>query len=131
MRYLPYILKHLRRHWVRSLLTVLAMTFCIFVFCVLQTFLAAVNQNLKAGNSSRLVTRHAVSLVFNLPQAYRDRIAGVPGVTNVAMENWFGGARKAGDFKDFFPNLAVEAEPFLKMYPEYILTEEEKRAWLD
>ena len=131
MRYLPYILKHLRRHWVRSLLTVLAMTFCIFVFCVLQTFLAAVNQNLRAGNSSRLVTRHALSLVFNLPIAYRDRIAGVPGVTDIAMENWFGGARKAGDFKDFFPNLAVEAEPFLKMYPEYILTEEEKRAWLD
>jgi putative ABC transport system permease protein len=131
MRYLPYILKHLRRLWLRSLLTVLAMTFCIFVFCVLQTFLAAVNQNLRAGNSSRLVTRHAVSLVFNLPIAYRDRIAGVPDVTNIAMENWFGGARKAGDFKDFFPNLAVEAEPFLKMYPEYILTEEEKRAWLD
>jgi putative ABC transport system permease protein len=131
MRYLPYILKHLRRHWLRSLLTVLAMTFCIFVFCVLQTFLAALNQNLKAGNASRLVTRHAVSLVFNLPQAYRDRIAGIAGVQNVAMENWFGGARKAGDFKDFFPNLAVEAEPFLQMYPEYILGDEEKRAWLD
>jgi putative ABC transport system permease protein len=131
MRYLPYILKHLRRHWLRSLLTVLAMTFCIFVFCVLQTFLAAVNQNLRAGNSSRLVTRHAVSLVFNLPQAYRDRIASVPGVRNIAMENWFGGARKAGDFKDFFPNLAVEAEPFLQMYPEYILSDEAKHAWLD
>jgi putative ABC transport system permease protein len=131
MRYLPYILKHLRRHWLRSLLTVLAMTFCIFVFCVLQTFLAAVNQNLHTGNGNRLVTRHAVSLVFNLPMAYRERIASVAGVQNIAMENWFGGARKAGDFKDFFPNLAVEAEPFLQMYPEYVLSEEQKRAWLD
>jgi putative ABC transport system permease protein len=131
MRYLPYILKHLRRHWLRSLLTVLAMTFCIFVFCVLQTFLAALDRNLNTGNGSRLVTRHAVSLVFGLPMAYRERIASVPGVANIAMENWFGGQRKAGEWKDFFPNLAVEAEPFLQMYPEYVLSDAEKRAWLD
>jgi len=131
MRYLPYILKHLRRHWLRSLLTVLAMTFCIFVFCVLQTFLAAVQQNLEAGDSRRLVTRNAVSLVFNLPITYKERIAGVEGVERVAAQNWFGGARKAGDFKDFFPNLAVEAEPYLEMSPEYILTEDQKRAWLE
>jgi putative ABC transport system permease protein len=131
MRYLPYILKHLRRHWLRSLLTVLAMTFCIFVFCVLQSVLVAVKRGLDASNASRLVTRNAVSLVFNLPQAYKERIAAVEGVKLVAMENWFGGLRKAGEFKDFFPNLAVEAEPFLAMSPEYVLTEEQKRAWLD
>lgn len=131
MRYLPYILKHLKRHWVRSLLTVLAMTFCIFVFCVLQSFLAALQRGLDSTNANRLVTRNAVSLVFNLPVTYKERIAGVPGVERVSAQNWFGGARKAGDFKDFFPNMAVEAEPFLEMSPEYILTEEQKRAWLE
>ena len=131
MKYFPYILKHLRRHWVRSLLTVLAMTFCIFVFCVLQAFLAALQRGLDSTNASRLVTRNAVSLVFNLPVTYKERIAGVPGVQIVAAQNWFGGARKAGDFKDFFPNMAVEAEPFLAMSPEYVLTEEQKRAWLE
>jgi len=72
-----------------------------------------------------------VSLVFNLPMAYHDRIAAIPGVKRVAMQNWFGGARKAGDFKDFFPNLAIEDEPYLDMYPEIGLTPEERRAFLD
>jgi putative ABC transport system permease protein len=31
--------------------------------------------------------------------------------------------------KDFFPNFAVEAEPYLAMYPEYGLTEAEKQAF--
>jgi len=130
MRFLPLVLKHLRRSWVRSLSTILAMALCIFLFCTLQTFLTAVNRSLKSANAARLVTRHAVSLVFNLPLAYRDRIAAVPGVKQIAMQNWFGGARRAGDFSEFFPNLAVEAEPFLEMYPELILTPEEKQAFL-
>jgi putative ABC transport system permease protein len=32
--------------------------------------------------------------------------------------------------KDFFPNFAVEAEPYLAMYPEFGLTEAEKQAFL-
>ena len=131
MRFLPLILKHLRRSWVRSLSTILAMALCIFLFCTLQTFLAAVNRSLRSANAARLITRHAVSLVFNLPLAYRDRVASLPGVKRVAMSNWFGGARRAGDFSDFFPNLAIEAEPYLEMYPELILTPEEKRAFLE
>src|SRR5262245_51994611 len=130
MRFLPIVLKHLRRSWICSASTILALALCIFLFCTLQTFLAAVERNLRSANASRLVTRHAVSLVFNLPMAYRDRIAAVPGVRQVAMQNWFGGARKAGDFSDFVPNLAVEAEPYLDMYPEYSLTDEERRTFL-
>ena len=130
MRFLPLVLKHLRRSWIRSASTVLALALCIFLFCTLQTFLAAIARNLKTASASRLVTRHAVSLVFNLPVAYHDRIAAVPGVTKVATTNWFGGARKAGDFKDFFPNFAIEAEPYLDMYPEIGLTAEERRAFL-
>jgi putative ABC transport system permease protein len=129
MRFLPYILKHLRRNWIRTTSTVLAMAICIFLICTLRTFLEAVNYNLKSANASRLVSRHAVSLVFNLPIAYKQRIENVPGVEKVFASNWFGGTRH-GDFKDFFPNMAVEAEPFLAMYPEYILPDDQKQAWL-
>jgi putative ABC transport system permease protein len=130
MRFLPLILKHLRRNWIRSLLTIMAMAVCIFLFCTLQTFIAAVNRNLRTANASRLVTRHAVSLVFNLPVSYEARIAAVPGVRRIAKVSWFGGARRPGDFSDFFPNLAVEAAPYLDMYPEIVLTPEQRRAWL-
>ena len=60
----------------------------------------------------RLVTRHYVSLVFNLPNSYKNKIAAIPGVQNTTISNWFGGVYR-GDMKYFFPNMAVEPEPFL------------------
>ena len=143
MKYLPFILKHLRRNWVRTLSTVLAMSVCIFLFCTLQSVLAAVDSLLEASSANRLVTRHSVSLVFNLPLSYGNRIQSVPGVKRVAVSSWFGGslpAKKEGkseadssttDWSNFFPNMAVEAEPFLAMYPEYALPPDQYRAFME
>lgn len=144
MKFLPYLLKHLRRNWVRTGSTVVAMAVCIFLFCTLQTVLAEVNALLESTSASRLVTRHAVSLVFNLPLAYGNRIASVPGVKRVANNSWFGGslpAQKEGksdtgasdtttDWSNFFPNMAVDAEPFFAMYPEYQKKPDEWQAFL-
>ncbi len=145
MKYLPYILKHLRRNWIRTLSTVLAMAVCIFLFCTLQSVLAAVDSMLEASSGKRLVTRHAVSLVFDLPLSYGGRIQSVPGVKRVANSTWFGGslpskkegkAEKEGgessttDWSNFFPNMAIEAEPFLAMYPEYRLPPDQYQAFM-
>ena len=64
MRFLPYVLKHLRHNWVRTGSTVVAMSVCIFL-CTLQTVLEAVQWGLKSSNASRLITRNAISLVYN------------------------------------------------------------------
>ena len=48
MKFLPYLLKHLRRNWIRTTITVLAMAVCIFLFCTLQSVLAAVTGQLDA-----------------------------------------------------------------------------------
>jgi len=62
----------------------------------------------------------------------------------VAMVNWFGGslpAKKEGkaaeddsssttDWSNFFPNLAVELEPYFAMYPEYQVPPDQWRALL-
>ena len=139
MKFLPYLLKHLRRNWFRTTLTVLAMAVCIFLFCTLQSVLAQIDALLDSTSAKRLVTRHSVSLVFDLPLAYGARIQSVPGVKRVAISNWFGGslpAKKEGksdpgsdssttDWSNFFANLAVELEPYLAMYPEYQLPPEQ------
>jgi putative ABC transport system permease protein len=131
MKYLPYILKHLRKNWIRTASTVLAMALCIFLIGTLQTLLQAFYGSLDTASTERLVTRNRVSLVFPLPQAYEARLAGVPGVKRVAKSNWFQGVRgSGGDMKDFFPNFAVEAEPYLAMYPEFGLTEAERQTFL-
>ncbi len=128
MKYAPLVLKHLRKNWIRTLSTVLAMAVCIFLICTLQTVVDAVNYGLHVGNASRLVTRHYVSLVFNLPNNYEAKIAAIPGVKNITIVTWFGGIYR-GDLKYFFPNLAVEPEKFLQIYPEIMLPEDQKQAW--
>lgn len=128
MKFLPYVLKHLRRNWVRTLSTLLGMALCIFLICVLQTVLDAIRKTTEAANPSRVVTRHAVSLTFNMPLAYKPRIQALPGVKRVAVSNWFGGVYR--DMKDFFPNFAVESEDYFPMYPEYVVPPPEYQAYL-
>jgi putative ABC transport system permease protein len=144
MKFLPYLLKHLRRNWFRTTLTVLAMGLCIFLFCTLQSVLAQINLLLDSTSAKRLVTRNSVSIVFDVPLAYGARIQSVPGVERVAVSNWFGGSlpsKKEGksdaeaessttDWSKFFPNMAVELEPYLAMYPEYQLPPDQYQALL-
>jgi putative ABC transport system permease protein len=143
MRFTPYLLKHLRRNWVRTTSTVLAMGLCIFLFCTLQSVLAEINALLESSSANRLVTRHAVSLVFNLPLSYKARIEGLEGVRRASVNCWFGGSLPAEkeeldsddsssttDWSNFFPNMAVEPEPFLAMFPEYQLPPDQRQAFL-
>jgi putative ABC transport system permease protein len=128
MKFTPLILKHLRKNWIRTLSTVLALSVCIFLFCTLQTVVEAVNFGLHAGNAGRLITRHYVSLVFNLPVNYEQRVASVPGVKEVAAFAWFGGIYR--DPKNFFANFATEPQKFLDLYPEIMLPPDQKEKWL-
>jgi putative ABC transport system permease protein len=144
MKFLPYLLKHLRRNWFRTGLTVLAMAVCIFLFCTLQSVLAEINALLDSTSARRLVVRNSVSIVFDIPIAYGSRIQSVPGVQRVAIVNWFGGslpAKKEGkageddsssttDWSNFFPNMAVELEPYFAMYPEFQVPPDQYQALL-
>jgi putative ABC transport system permease protein len=143
MKFLPFIFKHLRHKWGRTITTVLAMALCIFLFCTLQSVLAEINGLLESTNANRLVTRHAISLVFNVPLAYQPRIAAIPGVKRVAITSWFGGslpAKKEGkaeegapsttDWSQFFTNMAVEAEPYFAMSPEFNIPPDQMRDFM-
>jgi putative ABC transport system permease protein len=143
MKYLPFVLKHLRKNWIRTGSTVLAMGICIFLFCTLQTVLAEINAMLESSGASRLVVRNSVSLVFDLPLSYGARIQAVPGVKRVANVTWFGGSlptKKEGkleegaeattDWSSFVPSLAVEAEPYFAQYPELEFDPERWRGFL-
>ena len=125
MKHLPFIWKHLWHNKVRSVSTLLAMAVCIFLLCTLESLNKAIVAGLATAKDSRLITRHNVSLQFTLPVSHRERIAGVPGVRRVAASNWFGGVYQ--DRKNFFPNFAVDLSVYLDMYPEYVLTPEERK----
>jgi putative ABC transport system permease protein len=129
MKFLLFIAKHLRRNRIRTVSTVLTLSLCVFLFCTMRTVLRSVDANLRNANDSRLVTRNAMGWIFNLPIACKEKIQAVPGVIRVSGVTWFGGVYK--DLKGFFPNLAVDAEPYLAMHPKYVLSEESRKAFLD
>ncbi len=139
IRFLPFVLKHLRRNTVRTTSTVAAMALCILLFCTLQSALARFDRMIESRSPRRLVTRNAITFVIPIPQAFGAEIQAVPGVRRVAIMNGFGGimpARKeekdsggATDWSNAFQNVAVDAAPYFAMNPELVVAPDEMRAF--
>ena len=121
MYLLRLIFKNAFRHKLRTSLTILGIVVAILAFGILQTLVSAWYEGANLASSTRLVTRNAISLVFSLPLAYRDRIRGIDGVKRVTYMNWFGGIYK--EPSNFFPQFATDVRSFLDMYPEIRLVE--------
>jgi len=122
------LLRNAFRHRLRTALTIVGLVVAIGAFGLLRTLVDAWYAGVEASSSTRLVTRHAVSLTFALPLSYAQRMKAVPGVTLVSWANWFGGIYI--DERNFFPQFAVEPETYLRLYPEYLLSDEERLAFL-
>jgi putative ABC transport system permease protein len=143
MKFLPFVFKHLRATWVRTLSTVVAMALCIFLFCTLRTVLAHFDAFVESRSPRRLVTRWGVSIVGGIPLTHGTRIERVPGVRRVAPVVTFGGvlpARKEGkaeggavaetDWTAVFQNFAVDAEPYFAMNPEFMVPPDQLRDFM-
>lgn len=124
---LKLIARNAMRHRLRTLLTIVGLLIAVVAFGLLQTVVDAWYAGAQAASSTRLVTRNAISLVFPLPLSYEARIRSVEGVTTVARANWFGGIYQ--DPKKFFAQFAVSAN-YLDLYPEFVLPEAQRQAWL-
>jgi putative ABC transport system permease protein len=125
---LKLIIRNAFRHKLRSILTVVGVAIAVLAFGLLRTLVAAWYVGVESSSSSRLITRNAISLIFVLPASHKEKILQVPGVTAASYGNWFGGVYI--DEKNFFPNFAVEPRTYLDLYPEYLLTAGEKKAFL-
>jgi putative ABC transport system permease protein len=123
MELLKLILRNTLRHRLRSILTILGIAIAVMAFTLLRTVVTAWYAGVDASAANRLITRHAVSFVFTLPLAYRDRIAKVPGVNKVTYAVWFSGVYI--DKNQFFARLAVDAETFFEVYPEFVVEKEQ------
>jgi putative ABC transport system permease protein len=128
MYLLRIIIRNTLRHRLRTGLTILGITVAILAFGLLRTIVELWNVGVERSVATRLVTRNAISLVFFLPISYLDKIRQVPGVKTVSYGYWFGGIYI--DEKYFFASEAIEPRSFLELYPEFILTPEEKTAFI-
>lgn len=130
MKFLHLVWSNLKRKKLRTILTILS----IVVAFVLYGFLSAIQEALAAGVSvagaDRLVVRHKVSIIQLLPISYEDRMARIPGVARVTHCTWFGGSYLQ-EPKYFFAQVPVDPESFLEIYPEFIVSAEAKKKWLE
>src|SRR5262245_55600803 len=115
MNWFKLVLVGLGRNKIRTLLTMASVTVAVFLFCALGAVLDTLKASIRVSSEARLVTRNAISLVFPLPIAYRERIAAIPGVRVVSVSNWFGGEDPANP-KNFFAQFAVDAPTYFPMY---------------
>src|ERR1700681_960064 len=125
---LRLILKNSLRHKLRTILTVVGIVVSITAFGLLHTIVDAWYAGANASSSARLVTRNSISLTFSLPLNYAQRIRQVDGVTGVSWANWFGGLFIHRP--NFFPQFAIDAATYLDAYPEFLLSPEERKAFL-
>jgi putative ABC transport system permease protein len=120
---LKLLARNTLRHKLRTLLTIVGVGVAVMAFALLRTVVTAWYAGVEASAANRLITRHAVSFVFPLPLAYRDRIAQVPGVNKVTYASWFSGVYI--DKNQFFARLAVDSDTFFDVYPEFVIEREQ------
>jgi putative ABC transport system permease protein len=127
MKVLKLIIKNAFRHKLRTLLTILGIAVAVIAFGLLRTVVTAWNIGVEGASANRLITRQAVSFIFPLPYSYRGRIAQIDGIDKVSFANWFGGVYI--DKNQFFARMAVDAETYFDVYPEFVVTDEELKTF--
>jgi putative ABC transport system permease protein len=129
MKYLPLIWRNIWRRKFRTTFTLLSIFIAFLLFGVLMTIRNSFQLGVDIAGLDRLVLINKVSLIMPLPLSYKARIESTPGVTMVTHQSWFGGIYR--DPANFFANIAVEPDTFLKVYPEFKLPAEQVKAFLD
>jgi putative ABC transport system permease protein len=122
------LLKNAFRHKLRTTLTLVGLVVAVCAFGFLRTVVEAWYAGAEASSSTRLVTRNATSLTVPLPLSYAERLRAIDGVSGVSWSNWFGGIYITE--RNFFPQFAVDVPTYLALYPEFVVSDEARTAWL-
>lgn len=128
MKFLPLLWKNLWRKKIRTTFTLLSVFIAFILFGLLMTIRTAFTFGVDIAGIDRLVLIHKVSLIMPLPISYLNRLQNTPGVEIATHNSWFGGVYQ--DPSNFFAQIVVDPEPFLKIYPEYKLPPDHLKAWL-
>ena len=128
MKFLYLIWKNAWRRKIRTIFTLLSIFIAFVLFAGLMAVRTAFSFGVDVAGLDRLVVIHKVSLIMPLPQAYQTRLQGVEGVEVATHNTWFGGVYQ--EPANFFAQIVVEPVPFMGIYPEYELPDDQMAAWL-
>jgi len=128
MKYLYLIFSNLKRKKLRTGLTLLSIMVAFLLFGYLAAIRQAFDAGVEVAGADRLIVRHKVSIIQLLPESYEARIEQVDGVDNAVASTWFGGIYQ--EPKNFFAQIPVKPEEMFDVFPEYVVSDEQKAAWL-
>lgn len=106
--------RHLRIHWLRSSLTVGAVTVAMFLFCLLVSLVTTLEEAVKQSATNRVITQSAVSLFVQMDQSYQPKILSVPGVEFVTKFQWFGAFYQKPENR--FAQFGIDHQVFFDQY---------------
>ena len=128
MKFRSLIFANLFRKKIRLILTIGSFAIALVLF----TFLAVVNSAFSRGidiaGADRLVVVNRIGLIQVMPISYGDQIRAIPGVKCVTQDHWFGGVYQ--DESKFFPQFAIDVENHRKVYPEFIVPDDQWNAFV-
>ena len=127
-KYLPLLAASLRRKRLRTFFTLASIVVAFLLFGLAESMRNALQSGVDIAGADRLITMHRVSFTQLLPASYQGRIRAIDGVVDVTPQTWFGAWYR--DERSLIPAFPVEPEPFLRMYPEYVVPEEQRIAWV-
>lgn len=128
MKFLPLLWSSLWRKKIRTIFTLLSVFVAFLLFGLLMTIRGAFSFGVDIAGLDRLILIHKVALIMPLPVSYKERLAATEGVAIATHQTWFGGVYQ--DPANFFAQMVVEPEPFMKIYPEFRIPEDQVKAWL-
>jgi putative ABC transport system permease protein len=128
MKFLPLLWSSLWRKKIRTIFTLLSVFIAFLLFGLLMTIRGAFSFGVDIAGLDRLVLIHKVSLIMPLPISYLERLKATEGVAMATHQSWFGGVYQ--DPANFFAQMVVEPEPFMKIYPEFKVPPDQMKAWL-
>jgi putative ABC transport system permease protein len=129
-RHLPLILKNSWRNRRRTILTILSVGVSLCLLGLMMAIYHAFYFSTPTPQQDlRLVTRNKVSLTQPLPQFYGQKIKEIPGVSEVEIEQWFGGVYIDYRPEHLFARMAVEPDKFFTIYPDVKIPDDQKKAF--
>lgn len=127
MKYLHLVLTALLRKKTRTALTLLSLLAAFLLIGLLQAVNAVLAGGAEFLGVDRLITQSRVSFTQPLPMRLLPQLEAIPGVRRVGHSQFFGGTYQ--DPRNFFPQFAVDPQRLRETYPEWVMPEDQWRAF--
>jgi putative ABC transport system permease protein len=128
MNLATYARRNLFRRRGRTILTMVAVTIAVLIFCLIRTVIVEWHAGADEAATDRIVTVHKISFTMRLPRHYVEEVRSVPDVKAATWAVWFG-AKDPKEKIPFFAGFAVDSDTWFDVQDEMKVPPEQLAEW--